>query len=285
MIFRRHDEPGTPVYGRPYDEDADTREPEQGDAVSPGARSSAAGPTADPAHDVRADSGPDAPDWSGTRYESADGAAPDHGTAERDALPDGPALDRDTQPDKVGGSEHADRLVAGRRDTTGVSTETTDGTAHGTAHGTTDGSGRVEGTAERDGTFADADDVSRQEPPVPSPAVTGSPEAEGYSPTGRHTAEDPADAGLLGWDADEVRRRWHDVQVAFVDDPRESVERADAMVDEVVSALSARRRELMDNWKNTGQGDTERLRLALRDSRSLLERLTGPFHGADRGVK
>jgi hypothetical protein len=88
------------------------------------------------------------------------------------------------------------------------------------------------------------------------------------------------------WDADELRRRWHDIQASFVDDPRDSVEKADNLVEEAVSSLTTRKQELMERWKTNDQGDTEQLRLALRDYRSLLERLTGPFlQASDRGVR
>lgn len=310
VVFRRHERdegPGTPVRGRPYDEDAE----ERGETVAPAASgSSEPGPydAADPAHDVprselgselgsdlgpRAAAGPgEGPDWTGARHEGGPGVA-DHGTPprDRDGLADdaaldrdvrsddldlgrdahsgGPSLDRDTQPDVVGGSrsEHADRLVAGQREPGPVSD--VPATAPPVSEPVAADAGEspaADVSHEDDGVLPDHDrDISPDVSPVAAPAAGG--------------------ADLFGWDADEVRRRWQDVQVAFVDDPRESVERADAMVEEAVSTLSTRRRELVDNWKNAGQGDTERLRLALRDYRSLLERLTGPFQSADRGVK
>lgn len=322
VVFRRHDRnegPGTPVHGRPYDEDAE----ERGETVAPAASgSSEPGPydAADPAHDVpRSDlgSGEEGPDWTGARHEGGPGVA-DHGTPprdrdgladdaaldrdvrsddldlDRDAHPDGPSLDRDTQPDVVGGSrsEHADRLVAGQREPGPVSdvpatappvsepvaADADESPAADVSRGQVDG-------GERDGVLPDHDrDLSPGTSPGVSPEVA---DADRREPVVPSPVAAPAAGGadLFGWDADEVRRRWQDVQVAFVDDPRESVERADAMVEEAVSTLSTRRRELVDNWKNAGQGDTERLRLALRDYRSLLERLTGPFQSADRGVK
>ncbi|GII65660.1 hypothetical protein Skr01_57450 [Sphaerisporangium krabiense] len=80
-----------------------------------------------------------------------------------------------------------------------------------------------------------------------------------------------ADGDFLG--------RWREVQAGFVDDPRDAVERADRLVEEAVDALTTRRKNLADRWKNGGDGDTERLRLALRDYRSLLEELVGLTHG------
>ncbi|GAA2915626.1 hypothetical protein GCM10010517_81680 [Streptosporangium fragile] len=115
------------------------------------------------------------------------------------------------------------------------------------------------------GTDADLPDATR----TGSPAHTG---------TAAHGA--PAHAGgtrglLFEQDAAEVRRRWQEVQASFVDDPRDSVERADALLDEVVrafrSALEARTAELRGRWKDSG--DTEHLRTALRDYRATLEQL------------
>jgi hypothetical protein len=60
-----------------------------------------------------------------------------------------------------------------------------------------------------------------------------------------------------------------------VDDPRRSVEQADALVEEALVALTSRRGCLLDQWKNSGHNDTEALRLALREYHDLLLRLTG----------
>ncbi|WP_405151313.1 hypothetical protein OG589_20310 [Sphaerisporangium sp. NBC_01403] len=76
----------------------------------------------------------------------------------------------------------------------------------------------------------------------------------------------------------DFQQRWREVQAGFVDDPRDAVERADQLVEEAVTALTSRRQGLVDRWKNSDQGDTEQLRLALRDYRSLLEELVGPSY-------
>ncbi|MET8140387.1 hypothetical protein ABZU32_08775 [Sphaerisporangium sp. NPDC005288] len=83
--------------------------------------------------------------------------------------------------------------------------------------------------------------------------------------------------------AEDFERRWREVQVSFVDDPREAVERADGLVDEAVAAITSRKQALVDQWKDGDQNDTERLRLALRDYRSLLQDLVGlSYSGAPR---
>ncbi|MEV5897960.1 hypothetical protein [Nonomuraea fuscirosea] len=88
----------------------------------------------------------------------------------------------------------------------------------------------------------------------------------------------PAPAvSLLGSDPADVQDRWHDLQAGFVDDPRDAVQRADSLLEEVTAslhqALESRIRELQDLWKDTGDHDTEQLRLALRSYRDVMQRL------------
>ncbi|MFI9561255.1 hypothetical protein [Nonomuraea endophytica] len=88
----------------------------------------------------------------------------------------------------------------------------------------------------------------------------------------------PASAvSLLGSDPADVRDRWRDLQACFVDDPRDAVQRADSLLEEMAvsvhQTLESRIRELQDLWKNTGQYDTEQLRTALRSYRDLMHRL------------
>nr|WP_062330373.1 hypothetical protein [Herbidospora sakaeratensis] len=91
----------------------------------------------------------------------------------------------------------------------------------------------------------------------------------------RDTAGDLSDAEATTVDDIDFDDRWRDIKAAFVDDPRESVEKADALIDEAVSALAAQRQSLVDQWKNSGTNDTEQLRLALREYRNLFDRLKG----------
>ncbi|MFB4296616.1 hypothetical protein [Actinomadura sp. NTSP31] len=78
-------------------------------------------------------------------------------------------------------------------------------------------------------------------------------------------------------DAERFRERWRDVQSAFVDDPADSVRKADTLAAEVVDALSgavaAHRRTLSEDLGKHDEPDTERLRLALRGYRDLLDRI------------
>lgn len=87
------------------------------------------------------------------------------------------------------------------------------------------------------------------------------------------------DAELLtGRQRDEFEARWRDVQTGFVDEPRGAVDRADALVGDVVEAVtagfSARRSELEQRWAAEGEeAATENLRQALRAYREFFDRL------------
>jgi hypothetical protein len=91
-------------------------------------------------------------------------------------------------------------------------------------------------------------------------------------------ARDEQPAPLMADDAATAfRDRWQDVQADFVDDPQNAVERADALVAEVMQQLAqefARERQgLEKQWSGGGEASTEDLRLALQRYRSFFTRL------------
>ncbi|MEU4235147.1 hypothetical protein AB0F17_63690 [Nonomuraea sp. NPDC026600] len=106
-------------------------------------------------------------------------------------------------------------------------------------------------------------DQSAQPPPPPAPAVS-----------------------LLDSDPAGVQACWRDLQASFVDDPRDAVQRADSLLDEVMAsvhqALESRIRELQGRWKNPSHNDTEQLRMALRSYRDTLHRLLPLADASDR---
>jgi hypothetical protein len=81
-----------------------------------------------------------------------------------------------------------------------------------------------------------------------------------------------ADGELSG-----LRSRWTDVQSAFVDDPRDCVQKADGLVADVVEKLSAgfseARSRLEEQWDRGEEVSTEDLRIALKRYREFFERL------------
>lgn len=84
-------------------------------------------------------------------------------------------------------------------------------------------------------------------------------------------------------ECDKLSLRLQHAVAGFVDGPRGAVEEADHVMEEVASritdALTQRRRTLRMSWqdgadgKHADAGDTEQLRLALRDYRELADRL------------
>jgi len=98
--------------------------------------------------------------------------------------------------------------------------------------------------------------------------------------TGSDTDSAPADPSVSlfsSGDGEGFRSRWHEIQVEFVDHPRQSVEQADALVAEVMQDLAQtfadERQRLESQW---GRGDdvgTEDLRVALQRYSSFFERL------------
>ncbi|WP_245233973.1 hypothetical protein [Mycobacterium sp. PS03-16] len=80
-----------------------------------------------------------------------------------------------------------------------------------------------------------------------------------------------------GADLSGMRSRWDDVQAAFVDDPRACVQKADALVSEVVDQLTRQfaeaRSRLEGQWSRGEEASTEDLRIALKRYREFFQRL------------
>lgn len=74
-----------------------------------------------------------------------------------------------------------------------------------------------------------------------------------------------------------LRSRWNDVQAAFVDDPKQCVQKADSLVAEVVEELHASfadtRARLEAQWARGEAASTEDLRIALKRYRDFFQRL------------
>jgi hypothetical protein len=81
-----------------------------------------------------------------------------------------------------------------------------------------------------------------------------------------------ADGDLAG-----LRARWDSVQAGFVDDPRDCVHEADALVSDVVGQLTTgftrARSRLEDQWGRGEEASTEDLRVTLKRYREFFERL------------
>lgn len=75
----------------------------------------------------------------------------------------------------------------------------------------------------------------------------------------------------------DMKRRWNDIQTAFVDDPRVAVQQADELVASAIKKLAetfaGERSKLETEWDRGGEVSTEDLRQALRRYRAFFHRL------------
>ncbi len=112
-------------------------------------------------------------------------------------------------------------------------------------------------------------------------AASGSSPAprDNTAPAHRVPGEQPGPmAALLPSDQTaQFRTRWTDIQAAFVDDPRRSVEQADTLVAEVMKRLAEmfadERSRLEGQWSKGSDVSTEDLRVALQRYRSFFDLL------------
>jgi hypothetical protein len=109
--------------------------------------------------------------------------------------------------------------------------------------------------------------------------------AEGVAESGAGTVSGAATAAaeeqprplLADEELDGFRGRWDAVQVGFVDEPRGSVQQADALVAELMQRLaqtfSDERTSLESQWEQGADVSTEDLRIAMQRYRSFFDRL------------
>lgn len=126
-------------------------------------------------------------------------------------------------------------------------------------------------------------EVQSSEPPLETVDATPDFEAPVEQPVEAATAQAPAAAPdtdqVLFADGEltDMRSRWTEVQSAFVDDPRDCVQKADSLVADVVDRLTAgfsqARSGLEEQWSRGEEVSTEELRIALKRYREFFERL------------
>lgn len=120
------------------------------------------------------------------------------------------------------------------------------------------------------------DSQTAAEPSVPSLAVDAPTGAAQQHPSTEHES---STAELLFADDDltEMRGRWAAVQAAFVDDPRDCVQKADILVADLVDQLTTgfahARSRLEEQWGRGEEASTEDRRVALMHYREFFERL------------
>ena len=104
------------------------------------------------------------------------------------------------------------------------------------------------------------------------------PRDEEFSGGRAATVEDPEHAPLLPVnESADFGRRWEEIQTAFVDEPRQAVERADELVAQVMQRLAegfaSERERLEQQWGRGEDISTEDLRVALQRYRAFFQRL------------
>jgi hypothetical protein len=96
---------------------------------------------------------------------------------------------------------------------------------------------------------------------------------------GTGAAQDVDESGSLlpGGEESDFQRRWEEIQTRFVDDPRQAVEDADALVAGVMQRIAdgfAQARDgLEGQWSRGEDVGTEELRVALQRYRAFFRRL------------
>jgi hypothetical protein len=129
-----------------------------------------------------------------------------------------------------------------------------------------------------DGSGLDRPDVQASDlaQPGTAPVGPGYQNRSGYGSDA--VASQPNDGNVsVVDDPDVLMRQWHEVQTGFVDDPRQAVQEADGLVQQVMQQVGQRlateRAGLEQVWSRGGDVSTEDLRQALRQYRSFFNRL------------
>ena len=109
----------------------------------------------------------------------------------------------------------------------------------------------------------------------PAAAASDAP-ARGVDAPARGVEEGPTPL-LDGTQLEASIRRWKDIQAAFVDEPQQAVQDADALVADLMQGLAqvfaAERQHLEAQWSRGDQASTEDLRVSLQRYRSFFQRL------------
>lgn len=105
-------------------------------------------------------------------------------------------------------------------------------------------------------------------------------EQERMPETQSRSAEEPVrrqGQGSVFPQLDEYRRRFDSLQSEFIDEPRAAVHKAESLIEEAVDSLmhSLRERLRQIHDEAGSDGDTERMRVAMRSYREVIHSLGG----------
>jgi hypothetical protein len=109
--------------------------------------------------------------------------------------------------------------------------------------------------------------------------TVGEPEPDTVEAEHPEVDHESSTAELLFADDDvaDMRARWAGVQAAFVDNPKECVQKADHLVSDLVDSLTTgfaeARSRLEEQWSRGQEASTEDLRMALMHYREFFDRL------------
>jgi hypothetical protein len=118
-----------------------------------------------------------------------------------------------------------------------------------------------------------------QQPAVETPSATEGAPDTATSPAAPRppSVETPSETGGLLGDSGAFIERWNGIQTTFVDEPRQAVERADALVAEVIRELARtfadERQRLEVAWSGGKDVSTEDLRQTLQRYREFFQTL------------
>ncbi|MEU6578592.1 hypothetical protein [Streptomyces sp. NPDC046805] len=91
------------------------------------------------------------------------------------------------------------------------------------------------------------------------------------------TVEEGAEPLIDPQDTESYRARWEEIQGTFVDDPKDAVHSADALVADVIQSLAEtfadHKKELEAEWSRGEKVETEELRVALQQYRTFFNQL------------
>ena len=119
-----------------------------------------------------------------------------------------------------------------------------------------------------EGRHEDRPDRSMPERAMPEGSMRGRTRAD-------RTMDERPTSGPAG-DGTDYTTRFDELQTRFIDDPREAVSAAESLVEEAVDRLMTDIRSRLDTIRSEsgGDGDTERLRVAMREYRDVLSELS-----------
>ena len=124
-----------------------------------------------------------------------------------------------------------------------------------------------------------ADIAGRPRPVEPArpPMETPPPEKSAVEKPAEPAGVEKSAPLFAGAESQELRSRWDRIQTGFVDEPRKSVEQADALVASTMKRLAEifaqERSKLESQWGRGDNVSTEDLRVALQRYRSFFTRL------------